>query len=227
MRDESLHNNPNSSAHERDIRVFCPLNQLLIDYNNSYLESLLQVKEFVDSLPKEPHNISILVDNTERPNVIHPGRINVPSVPEVSILMPNDIPANSTRMLICTFRDDDNTTSLCKFSDCRQYYDPLQYPIMFPHGIDGWNSCFKSVSDEKNVSLIQHVRYHIISRSLQKYILHRVGKLFQQLIVDNYYKAEAMIIRWIKIIRNNLGTICAMRWWTQWSKGTEISLVEP
>ena len=198
MRALRLRNTPNSAAHERDIRIFRSLHQVLIDCNNSYLESFLQVKEFVDSLPEEPRNIRILIDDKARPSGVHPGRLNVPSVPEVSILMPNDIPANSTRMLICKFRADDNATGLCRFSDCHRSYDPLQYPLMFPLGTDGWHYRVKNISNDKNVSLIQYVRYHIVSRSLRNHVLHRMGKLFQQWIVDNYCKAEAMRIRWIK-----------------------------
>ena len=121
--------------------------------------------------------------------------------------MPNDIPANSIRMLICKFRADDNTTGLCQFSDCHQSYDLLQYPLLFPHGTDGWYYRVKNVSNGKHVSLIQYVRYHIIPCSLQKNVLHRMGNIFQQWIVDNYCISDAMTIRWIKTIRKNLETI--------------------
>ena len=96
MRAEHLNNNPNSAAHEGDIQIFRSLHQVLIDCNNSYLGSLLQLKEFVDSLPEEPCNIRVLLDDMARPNGFHLGRLNVPSVPEVSILIPNDISVNST-----------------------------------------------------------------------------------------------------------------------------------
>uniref|UniRef100_A0A803LJL4 ATP-dependent DNA helicase n=1 Tax=Chenopodium quinoa TaxID=63459 RepID=A0A803LJL4_CHEQI len=85
------------------------------------------------------------------------------------------------------------------------YYDPLQYPLLFPYGSYGWSI---NSLDNNGITIpcrsfyayIIQVRQCVIS------IILMAGRLFQQFIVDMFVKIEANKLRWI---RDNQNTIRA------------------
>ncbi|KAK8928519.1 hypothetical protein KSP39_PZI017174 [Platanthera zijinensis] len=70
------------------------------------------------------------------------------------------------------------TTSgnLISIKEYSGYYDPLQYPLLLPHGTYGWMQ----------------------QRSNTPSILLHAGRLLQQYMVDMYIKVETQKLRWIR-----------------------------
>ena len=52
---------------------------------------------------------------------------------EIAVVMPNDNTSN--RDIVLHFRDG----GLQHISELHRSYDPLQYPLLFPHDTDGWH----------------------------------------------------------------------------------------
>jgi len=67
-------------------------------------------------------------------------------------------------------------------------YDPLAYPLLFPHGDPGWNMHMQQSHSSKSLSLRQYYKYHMMDRSQQSYhpdnpmdpdfnVLHHAGNV--------------------------------------------------
>ena len=79
------------------VSIFCTICQVLSPIN-TYLRSFVSVMEYIDRERLNPEEIRFELHATERPlQGIHPGRLNLPTAPEISILMPVETPINSKK----------------------------------------------------------------------------------------------------------------------------------
>ena len=62
---------------------------------------------------------------------------------EVGVLMPNENANN--RDIVLHYRDG----GLHSISELHRGYDPLQYPLIFSHGTDGWHINLKLANNKK------------------------------------------------------------------------------
>ena len=120
--------------------------------------------------------------------------------------MPEELKGNEKRSIVCSMRGG-GQYNLRTFQDYHRSYDPLQYPLFFPFGTDGWTyDKFSYVTDDtKKVTAQQYVRWHSMERANIEPTIHLGQKLFQQWIVDQFTKIEMSRLKWIcsnqKIIR--------------------------
>ncbi|XP_021742949.1 uncharacterized protein LOC110709046 [Chenopodium quinoa] len=126
---------------------------------------------------------------SNRPQYCLPSASQVAAVivggEEVANLNPRDILVQS------------NSGELMTIMDTTRYYDPLQYPLLFPYGSYGWS--INSVDNNGRTILCRafyayyfQIRPHSIS------IILLAQRLFQQFVVDNFVKIEANKLRWIR-----------------------------
>ena len=85
------------------------------------------------------------------------GTYNRPLSDEEGVLMPND--ATNNRDIVLHYRDG----GLKRISELHQSYDPLQYPLPFPNGTDGWHVNLKLQNGRKLTAMVYY-RYHIMIR---------------------------------------------------------------
>ena len=111
----------------------------------------------------------------------HRGTYNAQSQnnPEVAVVL--DDTATNPRDIVIKKQDD----SLTKISEFHPSYDSLQYPLLFPHGNNGYHinspiSCMKHYS---YVLMVRKPTQQSTSR-FQFSILHTGRGLFQQFLVD-------------------------------------------
>ena len=86
-------------------------------------------------------------------------------------------------------------------------YDPLTYPLFFPHGEEGWrlgirfrnaDDDFVQVNDhEKTITIKQFYNYALQIRETYN-VLHQGGPLFQQFVFDMFAKMEANRLNYIR-----------------------------
>ena len=83
-------------------------------------------------------------------------------------------------------------------------YMPLQYPLLFPYGEDGWNLSMRLTINEirssKSLTANMYYSFLIHDRRDKKSILLKGGRLFQQFLVDAYVCIEEGRLDYI---RNN------------------------
>ena len=91
-------NNGGDGAHtETDKRIFALLREILQDdANNTLIAAYQTINEYIDTNNLDPKDYCVaLLDKV--PNGEHPGRYNLPTAPEIALLMLDDVPSNNTR----------------------------------------------------------------------------------------------------------------------------------
>ncbi|KAI5433936.1 hypothetical protein KIW84_020970 [Lathyrus oleraceus] len=87
--------------------------------------------------------------------------------------------------------------NLKKVQETKGYYDPLQYPVLFPFGTHGWDINTTNCNGRR-VSCRAYYSYMLQIRPNDQSMLLNTGRLLQQYVVDNYVKIESGRLRWIK-----------------------------
>jgi hypothetical protein len=177
-----------------DKTIFAKLHTILLDAKNKYIETFLGVKKYVETNLKQKVRDIILAlhANESTETLIHEGRLNAPQVKEVALLMPNEIDASSKRLLTFNYSTPDDSAGLQFIQDYHRSYDPLQYPLLFPDGQDGWHfNC--------GHSMLQHINYMMMDRDgITNPILCGNG-VGHQFILDQYCKLELERLRWVEL----------------------------
>ena len=80
---------------------------------------------------------------------------------------------------------------LQRIKSTHQAYDSLSYPLLFPHGLAGWDPTLMRNfgSSTSKVTLMDYQKYYLQCRNNYN-ILHHSGRLFQQYCVDSYARIE-------------------------------------
>nr|XP_027096038.1 uncharacterized protein LOC113715934 [Coffea arabica] len=92
--------------------------------------------------------------------------------------------------------------NLKRISEKHPSYMPLQYPLLFPYGIDGWHCAIRfspsAIRKREFVSMREFYAYRIQFRQNEGYTLLKGAKLFQQFIVDCYAAIEHYRLNFMK-----------------------------
>ncbi|XP_027905922.1 uncharacterized protein LOC114165517 [Vigna unguiculata] len=83
------------------------------------------------------------------------------------------------------------------------YYDPLQYPLLFPFGTYGWDTNTKNHNGQ-SISCREYYSFMLQIRPNDQSVILQAGRLLQQYVVDNYVKIETGRLRWIRNHQNNI-----------------------
>ena len=107
---------------------------------------------------------------------------------EVAVTMPKDT-LGSNRDIIIRYKEG----GLERINKYNQSYDPLQYPIFFPHRDNGYH-----INDRNGnkLSIMNYYAYRLVVRDDINYLLSG-GRLTQQYIVDQYCKMETSRLNFI------------------------------
>ena len=79
-------------------------------------------------------------------------------------------------------------SQLKKISELHPAYDPLQYPLLFPHGTQGYSINMPQQGGGRKLTMMRFTAYHIMAREGNNLIKGR--RLYQQYLVDAYCKVE-------------------------------------
>ena len=185
-----------------DKDIFEILRKVLVDdCNNSFLRSFYTLNDYIRVNGLNPEEVQIeLLEADDLPFTgYHEGRLRLPEAPEVALLIDPDFIEAAERPFICSLRNPpgnghDNTQI---FPVHHRSYIPMAYPLLFPYGTHGWGK-FTCNVDGKQASHIMFLRYHLMSRSGHQNFMHLGGKLFQQLLVDEYERVEFSRLQFIR-----------------------------
>jgi len=98
--------------------------------------------------------------------------------------MPND--NTHDRDIVLQYR---NSTLAC-ISELHRGYDPLQYPLIFPYGTDGWHINLK-LQNTKKLTCRSYYCYIIMVRTPVSTLL-QAKHLYQQLLVNSKIETERL-----------------------------------
>ena len=174
------------------------INQLL-HQTNHYVELFKVAKEIFEQ-EDTPTNVRIVINETKRPSGEHSKRYNNPLSDEIGVLMPND--ATNNRDIVLHYKDG----GLKHISELHRSYDPMQYPLLFPDGNDGWHVNLKLRNGRKLTAMVYY-RYHIMVRENVSVLLWAKW-LFQQYLVDAYCKIETERLQFLRHEQTALRADC-------------------
>lgn len=135
-------------------------------------------------------------------------RYNLPTASEVAALIVGDFDtAGYDRDIVVQTQSG----ALQRVPLLSASYLPMQYPLFFPRGEDGYveNILYSTSSGATkikrgNVTLREWFAYRIQHRVSQSCILLFGGRLFQQFLVDGYSMVEATRLQWIRFHQTDL-----------------------
>ena len=84
---------------------------------------------------------------------------------------------------------------LKRISELHPGYDPLQYPVLFPYGTDGYHIYMQGRNGRK-VTQQQYYCFHMMVRDGN--YLEKGARLFQQYLVDAYCKIETERLQFLR-----------------------------
>jgi len=154
---------------------------------NQSVQLLKTAKELLER--DDLHACQVVINEERRPPGDHARRFNVPISDEIGILMPNELTHN--RDIVLQYRDG----QLQHVSELHRSYDALQYPLLFPHGTDGYHINLRRRNGKK-VTQMAYYAFHIMVRDTNH--LLRARRLFQQFLVDAYCKIETERLMFIR-----------------------------
>ena len=161
--------------------------------NNHLVRSLKTARESIEETEADTRKIVIVEE--KRPADQHPRRYNAQNAPEVAILMDNE--PTKDRDIVIRLRNG----NIRRISELHPSYDPMQYPIAFPYGTDGYSIYLKGRGvggrgPGRKITQMQYYSYHIQVREGNH--LLKLGRLFQYILVDAYCKIEASNLRFLQ-----------------------------
>ena len=97
-------------------------------------------------------------------------------------------------------RQEPGNLGLRFFKDYDRSYTPLTYPLLFPHGTDGWTLNIRSLTataKSDDVTILEWLRFHLMKRPNHYNFFHSANKLFQQYIVDEFERNQCADLAWM------------------------------
>ncbi|KIL59782.1 hypothetical protein M378DRAFT_54879, partial [Amanita muscaria Koide BX008] len=112
-------------------------------------------------------------------------RYNLPTVDEPAIVIPNT-PFTSRRDILLRARDG----PLHRVHDTHSAYCPLQYPLLFLCGTDGWHDMLKQTGTNKRLSQRAFIIYYAFVRPNEFSTILHGGRLFCRYMVDMFASVD-------------------------------------
>ena len=168
---------------------------------NSYVRQFKIAKDILESDETAAQQGTVVIHEERRPAGEHARRFNAQACDEVGIIMPVDLQQKS-RDIVLRLHDG----QLKKISELHPAYDPLQYPLLFPHGTQGYSINMPQQGGGRKLTMMRCTAYHIMAREGNNLIKGR--RLYQQYLVDAYCKVETERLQYLRREQSKLRADC-------------------
>ncbi|XP_048591573.1 uncharacterized protein LOC106423477 [Brassica napus] len=148
----------------------------------------------------------VLIHNRQKDGRVY----NLPTSSEVAALVPGDFQLHMDKRDIIL---EKYSGKLKRINELHPCYLPLQYPLIFPYGEDGFRlgiqNGFTGFNKNKkpNISMREFFAYRIQVRSVGSQVLLFSRRLLQQFLVDAYTMIESHRLRYIRKNQGNLRSL--------------------
>lgn len=127
---------------------------------------------------------------------------NLPTASEVAALVVGDLDESyNVRDIIVHSKKDGPQ----RINELHASYLPLQYPLLFPYGEDGYRDdiphrgvTLSRTSQHRRVSMREFFAFRMMIRANEQSVLLHADSLFQQFVVDAYTMLESQRLQWVK-----------------------------
>ncbi|XP_019178829.1 PREDICTED: uncharacterized protein LOC109173962 [Ipomoea nil] len=177
--------------------------QQALDANNVLVKSFRMARSEIEKNPLAEVKIKLLGKRSKDARTY-----NLPQVSEVAALIVGDMDANIGERDIVV---ETKSGLLQRISELNPAYLPMQYPLLFPYGEDGYREDIQfstlkgnSSGGRQRISPREYFSYLIQSRLLQASTLLHAKRLFQQFLVDAYTMVESGRLIYIRTHQKSL-----------------------
>lgn len=173
------------------------LNPLHLGEITHYMQEVNPFAQFYENLRSREDEITEnMVVRFQETNIDRRTQ-NAPTASnEVAVLMTNEnFSATRGRDVIVKVRG----RGLQRIAETNGLYDPLMYPLLFPHGDLGWNLGLQN-TDGRKTTCLQYYKFQMMIRDYNRYTnpVHVGGNLAQQYWVDQFAKYETGKLQYIR-----------------------------
>nr|CAD1820584.1 unnamed protein product [Ananas comosus var. bracteatus] len=135
-------------------------------------------------------------------------RYNLPTSSEVAALIVGDIEKNTVERDIVV---ETQTSLLQRIHELHPSYLPMQYPLLFPYGEDGYRDGIQirgsesfSSKKRRRVTMREYIAFRIQDRAREAATILSSKRLFQQFVVDAYTMIQSERLSYIRSHQKNL-----------------------
>ncbi|KAK2356281.1 hypothetical protein QL285_093628 [Trifolium repens] len=129
-------------------------------------------------------------------------RYNLPTASEVAALIVGDFDAADFERDVIV---EERSGLLQRISTFKPSYWPLQYPLLFPRGEDGYRKDIEFRDNEKNatrkrqyITQLEWVGYRIQQREIENSTIVFSRRLFHQFLVDSFSTIESARLKYLR-----------------------------
>ncbi|XP_057414959.1 uncharacterized protein LOC130709848 [Lotus japonicus] len=163
----------------------------MVDEHNVLAKSFRKVRDHVEVFDSNQVALRLFRNRVHDPNTY-----NLPSVDEVAALIVGDFDSSDCGRDI-VLRTVEGT--LQRIYETHSCFLPLQYPLLFPYGEEGFAEKMgfgginydSSIHKRENLSLREWVAFRIHERQFESKRITLSRRLFQQFVVDSYAMVES------------------------------------
>ncbi|KAL5158552.1 hypothetical protein HKD37_15G042998 [Glycine soja] len=170
----------------------------MLDEHNAHAKSFRMARDILANDQADNIKLQLIAAREKNGHVY-----NMPNVPKIVALIVGDFHPGSKRYIIVETQNEE----LQRIHELHPSYLPLQYPLLFPYGEDGYRAdiLHRSTSSNKKrkrnrLTMRECFAYRLQSMSNEAQNLFHYRKLFQQFIVEGYTMVESERLSYI---RNN------------------------
>ncbi|CAN0900491.1 ATP-dependent DNA helicase PIF1 [Linum grandiflorum] len=189
-------------AHKLNANLMAAL-QDMIDNYNVLAKSFRRVRDAL----REPtnHNLRLRIAGTR---VEHNRMYELPTGTELAGLIPGDFsPTHDDRDIIVNNR----ATGLCRITSLNPLFDSLHFPMLFPHGNDGYHNRIRynplhrdPLKKRKYVTQREYYCFRLQYRQGEGKTLIRSGKALQHFCIDAFTTIEQNRLTYLRLNQKKL-----------------------
>jgi len=169
----------------------------MLDRYNSLVKVYRQVKQRLSTRHAAPLRLKLIKRRESDARVY-----NLPTASEIAALVVGDFDmANAERDIVV----EEQNGKLQRIDELHPAYFPLQYPLLFPYGEDGYREdtqyregSVRNSRVRKRLTLKQYFSYRFQQRTREAQTIIRGGRLFQQIVCDAFAAIEFERLKFIK-----------------------------
>ena len=129
-------------------------------------------------------------------------RYNLPTADEVAVILPTNVSTTEHHDIIL----QSHGGMLQWISDCHPAYAPLQCPLLFPYGENGWHPALEYgvQSDDHHITQSHFAAYRLHNHIAEFSCVLHGGHLFTWWLVDMYASLDQNRLLWMRLNQGKL-----------------------
>lgn len=167
---------------------------VMFDKTNVIVKAFRMAREQFKELDYLPMRLRLIDERLDK-------QYSNPTCPEVAALIVGDFQESiNNRDIVVDYR----SSGLQRINDLHPAFMPMQYPLLFPYGEDGFHLGIPYVCSHKrktkrsSITAREFYAYVLQQRPSDGLTLIKGGKLFHQYVVDAFTSIERMRLEYIK-----------------------------